>query len=230
MWTRFVSVFGESPMSHFKKLLILALLIGLPHVLGGAVCSRALDLPIIVKGTLPNEFSKSAFALDVDKALQAAGITSTNGKVPAGSPETVTFSHTDVLDLSRKEEFKKYGAKVHSAYINYISLELVKNTLSTQIPELQFALAPTDTNGKPTAGNKFESVAQLPPLAKGIIGTPAEIVWEEKKFEQANQIIKSSTVGVRIETTIKLTPGADMPTGILEFNVHFEAASVLTVI
>lgn len=213
-------------MSHFNRVALCLFIIFAPHILGGAMCSRALDLPIIVKATLPNEFSKESYTLNVEKALSEAGIKATNGKIPAGAPASIKVEHTDVFDLTKQSQFNEYSSRVNQVYINYVSAEITKNNLSIGLPRIDLSLAPM-TSGTLNGQEKFDVVAELPPLAQGIIGTPAEIVWEEERYQQANEYLKQFIIGVRMTAEIKLTPGADIPKGIVDFNLNIEATFVL---
>jgi len=217
-------------MNRLQTFAALLLAICLPHVLGGAVCARSVDLPIIVKATLPNENSTSRFALNVETALTKAGIDPKAATIPANAPGTITVTHTDVFNLTDENQFKKYGAQVHTAHINYFSAELKNNTLNRGVPPIKLELAEMLGSKQPTGKEKYVAVAALPALAQGAIGTPAEVLWEDGRFEEANDLLKTFRIAVRLKTTIELTPGAPMPKGQLEFNLHFEVTFVLKVI
>lgn len=213
-------------MNRLYRIALLFISVLIPHILGGAVCSQALDIPIIVKGTLPNEYSKAPFELNLDEKLKNAGVVSADGKIPQGAPKALELVHTDAFDLTKKPEFKQYRSRIHTAYINHVSIEVKKNSLNVHTPQLDISVAALSATKKADKA-PFTKVAELPPIAKGIIGTPADLIWIEKEYPRANYYLQKYILGLRINTQLKLTPGAPMPKGIIKLNIHFQATFVL---
>lgn len=198
-----------------------------PTLFMGAVCSRAIDIPILVTANLPNKNSRGPFVLNLDTALREAGIQPQDGRIPSDAPKSITVTHSDKFDLRSEEQIKSFGSRVHSIYINDIQVEAQDNTLNTALPAIHVGVTqlPSDTTLPPT--DQYTKVAEFSGVAaseKGALQAPA---WESESFQVVKDALKTFAIAVELKTTITLKPGDPWPKGKAQFKLKFQFAFVI---
>lgn len=205
---------------------LFGLLLLSPLWLMGAVCSRAIDIPILVTANLPNKNSSEPFVLDVDSALRKAGIQPQGDRIPAGVPESVTLEHQDSVDLRSEQQIQSFGSRIQEIHINAMQVEMQENTLSTPLPAIQIAVSslPVGTTTTPLNHVKVAEISGIPAKTLGSLPNP---VWEEAGLKQLGETLRQFALMVQLKTTIRLKAGDPWPSGKAQFQLKLQFAFVI---
>jgi hypothetical protein len=217
-------------LPHNYRLLLGSLIILAIVPLSGAVCSRAIDIPIVVRATLPHQDSDGPFVLDIDQALQQAGIKAENNKIPQNAPSQITISHIDKFDLRSQKEIAEHGQRIHSIYINEVSISAENNTLSIPLPSIEISAAPIPLSDDPPPEDSYTVIASIVGLPINEVGILSPPIWTPKGLPTVRKLLTQFAIGLRIQTHIPLKPGQNWPKGSVEFQMLFEFVLVIKAI
>jgi len=213
--------------SRAYQIALLGIVVLVPFLFTGAICSRALEIPIVVKASLPNKKSHSPFKLDLSAALLRAGITPHQGRIPNGVAKTITIFHKDQFDVRKEKEILQYGDKLETVYINKISIKASENTLNISLPPINLKISELPRSGLEPNAKSYISVGEIAGLSPKKIGLLPPLVWIPEGLPKFKKILKTFAIGFLLETTIKLKPGDPWPTGSATFSLKFEFAFVI---
>ncbi|TNE47529.1 MAG: hypothetical protein EP343_19335 [Deltaproteobacteria bacterium] len=211
-------------ISLYVLLFVLALS---PTLLMGAVCSRAIDIPILVTANLPNKDSRGPFVLNLDAALRDAGIQPVNGRIPKNVQEPVIVKHRDKFDLRGEEQIKVLGNRVHSIYINDIQVEAQENTLNTPLPAIQVSVTNLPTSGTLPDTDDYTKVAEFTGVAALETGALQAPAWETESIGVVKDALKTFAIAVELKTVINLKADDPWPQGKAQFKLKFQFAFVI---
>ena len=194
------------------KLLPLLAIVLVSFSMTGAMCENLADIRVRITEDME-------FDLDVDAALSAAGVTPTNGKIPAGVPSMpVPIAVKKSLDLSGQAEIAKYKSKLKEVYINSITVEVVgDNTLTVDIPPVEISMGSAGTTD-------FSSglIGTFPGITAGSKGEKKQMSWESGGQKKASDLIVQFSFAMQAATKLLIKGGLDAPGGKVRLKVTLD--------
>ncbi len=214
-------------MRRIFVLSLVTLIVVSPMLLMGAVCSRAIDIPIVVTANLPNKDSRGPFELDLDAALRSAGIKPQGGLIPSGVPASITLTHRDKFDLRKEQQIQELGPRIHSIYINNISVEANQNSISISLPAIEVGVTNLPNDSAIPTADKYVKVAVFSGIPAQDIGSLPAPTWEQDGLRSIKDSLLKFALAVQLKTTVKLRAGDPWPKGKIRLRVKFQFAFVL---